>query len=244
MKPSITFKNINSKDMGISILKLPPRIKPEQRGEKITIPGRNGFLFESDDGYNGKTLEIECTFLPPENYSENQIKELIMQIPLWLDGMGKLICSDYPELYYDATIINSISIERMMKLYRRFTLEIEVQPFSKSIQEYTITKNTITEETININSYYNSYPEIIVTGTGTISITINNKTMILNDVSNPITLDCELMNATENNGLTNVNNKVNGEYPFLKPGNNTISIVLGENSSLTSLEIKYRGTWI
>ena len=56
MKPYFIYKEKNSRDMGISILKLPPRIKPERRGEIINVPGRDGFLFESDDAYNNKTI--------------------------------------------------------------------------------------------------------------------------------------------------------------------------------------------
>ena len=76
MKPFFIYKGVNSREMGISILKLPPRIKPEHRGEMITVPGRDGFLFESDDAYNNKTLEIECTFLPPEGKSKEEIDKM------------------------------------------------------------------------------------------------------------------------------------------------------------------------
>ena len=93
--------------MGISILKFPPRIKPTRRGEMITVPGRDGFLFESEDAYSSKTLEIECTFIPQNNKTQEEVDALIMDILVWLDGNGKLVFSDYPNYYYEATIINS-----------------------------------------------------------------------------------------------------------------------------------------
>ena len=83
MKPYFIYNGINSRDMGISILKLPPRIKPERRGEIINVPGRNGFLFESDDAYNNKTLEIECTFLPPEGKSKEERFTILKEIALY-----------------------------------------------------------------------------------------------------------------------------------------------------------------
>ena len=85
MKPYFIFKGKNSREMGISLLKLPPRIKPERRGELITVPGRDGFLFESEDAFNGKTLEIECTFLPPDGKSKDEIDALIREILVLLD---------------------------------------------------------------------------------------------------------------------------------------------------------------
>jgi phage-related protein len=243
MKPYFIYKEKNSRDMGISILKLPPRIKPERRGEIINVPGRDGFLFESDDAYNNKTLEIECTFIPPEGNTQNQIDAMIMDILVWLDGNGKLILSDYPGYYYEATIINSIPIERLFKRYRRFMVSFEVQPFSKSLIPSQIEKQTLEEEIFNVKTYYETSLKINLQATGNIEIHINDNIMHFNDIESPLVIDGELMNVTDELGV-NMNNHMVGDFPKLKPGNNTISIICDDDSSFKGLTLEYRSLWL
>lgn len=243
MKPYFIYKEKNSRDMGISILKLPPRIKPERRGEIINVPGRDGFLFESDDAYNNKTLEIECTFIPPEGNTQNQIDAMIMDILVWLDGNGKLILSDYPGYYYEATIINSIPIERLFKRYRRFMVSFEVQPFSKSLIPSQIEKQTLEEEIFNVKTYYETSLKINLQATGNIEIHINDNIMHFNDIESPLVIDGELMNVTDELGV-NMNNHMVGDFPKLKPGNNTISIICDDDSSFNGLILEYRSLWL
>ena len=237
MKPYFIFKDKNSKEMGISILKLSPRIKPEQRGEIIQIPGRDGFLFESDNAYNHKTIEIECTLLDTSN-SQN-----VMELPIWLDGSGKLIFSDYPDYYYEARIINSIPIERLLKRYKRFLIVFEVQPFSKKIETTRIEKSTLNEETINVLTYYDTSYKMILNATGNIEIHINDTIIHFNDLDRKVIIDGELMNVTDEVG-NNLNNKMLGDFPKLKPGQNTISILCEDDSTFTDLVIEYKGLWI
>lgn len=243
MKPYFIYREKNSRDMGISILKLPPRIKPERRGEIINVPGRDGFLFESDDAYNNKTLEIECTFIPPEGNTQNQIDAMIMDILVWLDGNGKLIFSDYPGYYYEATIINSIPIERLFKRYRRFMVSFEVQPFSKSLIPSQIEKQTLEEEIFNVKTYYETSLKINLQATGNIEIHINDNIMHFNDIESPLVIDGELMNVTDELGV-NMNNHMVGDFPKLKPGNNTISIICDDDSSFNGLILEYRSLWL
>ena len=244
MKPHFIWKNQSSLEYGLTITKLPPRIKPEQRGEIIEVPGRNGTLFESEDAYKSKMIEIECTFIPPSSMSQEQIDVLLMKLPIWLDGFDKLILSDYPSYYYDASIINSIPIERLFKRYRKFIIEYEVQPFSKSIEEYTITKTTLTEEQIDINSFYPTSPILEIIGTGNITVNINNQAIHIKDLDGKIVIDCEFMNATISDGMINANNKVNGLPLVIDPGSNTIEIIIDNESTFESLTIRNRCLWI
>lgn len=240
MKPHFIWKNKSSLEYKLIINKIPPRIKPQLRGETIEIPGRNGSLFESEEVYNSKSIEIECTLI---STNEEETERIMMELPIWLDGFSKLILSDYPEYYYEAKIINVIPIERLFKRYRKFPLTFEIQPFSKTLQEYEINKTTTQEEIFNINSYYPVSPILEVVGSGNITIYINNQPLYFKDIINKIVIDCEFMNAIDESGI-NVNNKVNG-LPFVinGPECNT-RIILENDSTFESLKIKYRGLWI
>lgn len=243
MKPYFIYKGKNSREMGISILKLPPRIKPDRRGEIINVPGRDGFLFESDDAYNSKNFEIECTFIPPDGYTQEEIDTLIMEILVWLDGNGELIFSDYPNYYYDASIINAIPIERLFKRYRRFIVAFEVQPFSKALTPTTITKSTKEEQIINVSSYYETPLKVTLEATGDVEIHVNDTIMHFTNVETPLFIDGELMNVTDENGV-NMNNHMVGDFPKLKPGENTISVLCEEPSIFTKMTMEYRSLWL
>ena len=243
MKPYFIYKGINSRDMGISILKLPPRIKPERRGEIINVPGRDGFLFESDDAYNGKTLEIECTFIPSERNSQTEIDKKIMDILVWLDGSGNLILSDYPDYYYEAKIINAIPIERLFKRYRRFIVAFEVQPFSKKISSQIVNLSTMSEQTISVSTYYETPAKINLQATGNVELHINDTIMQFQNLDIPIVIDGELLNVSDGKG-TNMNSHMIGDFPRLKPGENIISVICEGTSKFTSMQIEYRSLWL
>lgn len=73
---------------------------------------------------------------------------------------------------------------------------------------------------------YPSLPIITVTGSGDITLTINEKQFSLKGVSGYIRLDSAIMEAYQDTGgiLVPQNTKVyTRDYPFLKPGVNTIS---------------------
>lgn len=243
MKPYFIYKGKNSREMGISILKLPPRIKPDRRGEIINVPGRDGFLFESDDAYNSKNFEIECTFIPPDGYTQEEIDTLIMEILVWLDGNGELIFSDYPNYYYDASIINAIPIERLFKRYRRFIVAFEVQPFSKALTPTVITKSTKEEQVISVSSYYETPLKVNLVATGDVEIHVNDTIMHFTNIETPLIIDGELMNVTDENGV-NMNNRMVGDFPKLKPGENTISVLCEEPSAFTEMTMEYRSLWL
>ena len=67
--------------------------------------------------------------------------------------------------------------------------------------------------------------------------------MHFNNLENPIIIDGELLNVSDGNG-TNMNSHMVGDYPKLKPGNNTISVICEEPSTFTSMKIEYRSLWL
>ena len=59
----------------------------------------------------------------------------------------------------------------------------------------------------------------------------------------PIIIDGELMNVSDGKGV-NKNNLMTGNFPKLKPGNNTISILCESPSTFTKMTMEYRGLWL
>lgn len=223
------WKGINSKDKGVVVKKLPPHTKPTERIEKITIPGRGGFLIQSENCYDVEPVIIECGLKKDAN---------LYDVANWLRGTDKLILSDDETKFYDASIISSIPFEQIFKYWRNFIIQFDIQPFVKSVDKSTITITEL-ENAITILGTYDSIPVITINGNGDFTITINNKTFNLTNVVDSIKIDSEMMNCTEDNGMINANNKMSGDFPIFKSGINNIDII----GTFTSIVIEYYDRW-
>lgn len=223
------FNGKKSTDYDIIIKKMPDIVKPSKRIEKIVIPGRNGELHQDDGTYDSYTIQIECALIEQRNIYE--IKE-------WLNGSGDLILSNDPSKFYKASIINKIDYTSIVNVIHEFPLELEIQPFSYSLEKYVKIIKDVTEYTLNIpDATAEMEPYIKVTADTTITLMINGESMIL-DVDEYIELDCSLLMAHKN--YVSADDTVKGNFYKLKPGINTISI-LGEYSEL---KIVYRKAYL
>lgn len=228
MIPYFIWNNVNSIDKNIIVNELPPVITASKRIEEKEIPGRNGKLYIDDGAYDTFVYQIKCTLKPGTD---------IREISRWLKGTGKLILSLEEDKYYEGIIKNSIDFSRTSHVFYEFPIEFELQPFAYSIKEFehNFTKAStifITQSTANI------YPYIKVEGTGKVTITINNKSQIINNLDEYIELNSELEEAYK--GTKNENSNVLGDFLKLEPGENKIEW-LGE---ISNLKIKYRETYI
>lgn len=223
------FNGENSKDKGIIITKMPPISKPAKRVEKIIIPGKNGVLHQDEGTYETVLIQIQCAVVEKCN-----IKEIVS----WLNGTGELILSNDPDIFYNAHIINQIDYTSIVNLIHEFPLELELQPFSHSIEKYKKVYSTGNDHIFNIpDATATMLPYIKVVGSGQINLTINNETMILN-VNEYIELDCELLIAHKN--FESADNAVSGNFFKLLPGLNEINIL----GNYTKLEIIYRKAYL
>lgn len=229
MIPYFIFNSVCSIDMGILITKLPHISRAERDFEVIEIPGRNGALYIDNKCYKTIPYEIECTLLPGAD---------IRRISAWLNGEGKLSTSRETDKEYDAIIRNQINFEQVYRIYNEFVIKLEVQPVAHSIDEKEINITSeadfyIEQSTIEIKPYMK------ITGSGNITITLNNKSIILKSISEYIELDCELEEAFKEQ--ENCNNKIEcEEFPILQLGQNHISWI----GTVTSILIKYKEAYI
>lgn len=222
------YNGISSKDMGVILKKLPPITKPKKRIEIVQVPGRNGTLHIDENCYEPINISLECTLKKNIN---------VRDITKWLIEFGTITFSDELDKYYNATITNSIPLERVFRLYREFIIQLELQPIAQSTQEYVYNCNNTNENTLKIDSSAEMYPYIKLTGTGEVKLTINNKICTVTIDDEYIELDSELQNAYK--GVKNKNDKMNGEFPILIPGNNKIKI-----TGNATMQIKYRKAYI
>ena len=229
MIPFFIFNKINSKDMKIIVNKLPPISKAERNYEEIEIPGRNGKVYIDKECYKTFSYSITCTLMPKSN---------IRSIAKWLNGSGKLTICTEVDKYYNVIIKNQIDFEQVYRVCNEFVVDFDVQPIAYSIKEKEI---NITKETniIITESTYDIFPYIKVTGSGNITLTINNKSVILKNINSYIELDCELEEAYKDN--LNCNNLIEcEEFPKLVQGKNNISWI----GNVSSIKIKYKEAFL
>lgn len=144
MKKYFIFNGKDSRDFEIYLEEYPPIVKPKERVDTITVPGRSGTLHmrEAEGVYESYTKRFEIIAVNPARIDE--IKE-------WLKGAGELVIGNELDYIYSAYINAEIEFARFFRDWHKAVIPIEVQPYkaSKNKKKVAFTKN-LTE--FNVNS--------------------------------------------------------------------------------------------
>lgn len=221
------FKDRDSRELGLYMEKCPERISPKRRDETFTVPGRHGNLTTTDGAFDSYIRSAE--FIVKD---EKRIDEICANFK----GSGWLIFSCEPDRKYKARVANQIEFSHVIRQFKRFVVEFEVQPFGYDVFAQTITK-TSPFSLFNIGTF-ESEPIITIFGSGNITLYVNNKSVILSGISGSVTLDSEMQNAYS--GSTSMNNKMSGGFPILSLGENYITWL----GNVTKLKIQPNWRWV
>lgn len=212
---SIIFNYLNSyEDLGLLIEHRPNIPVPQKNIKLHDIDGRNGSLVEDYGTY--KDIEISISFSFKE---KNDIYERIEYIKKWLliINDNKLFLSDKEDFFYKVKYIKCNDIIRSLKILGRFTTTFVCEPFL-----FSNSKNEFTSQPVILNNYgIESNPTIYIYGNGNITLNINDVYITLKDIKDYIIID-----STSNDAYNNfefLNNKMYGNFPTLKEGQNIIS---------------------
>lgn len=224
------WKGINLKELGIIIEKTPKISKANKKINIYEIDGRNGFLSEDTGTYEAFSLSVECHIRDTANIDE---------ICEYLDGYGTLSLDGNRQ--YTAIINNTIPFEKVL-MFKKFVIQFLVNPICEDIVSiiYNVKSNN---STLSINNtYYDIEPTITLTCSGDVSITINNskenKTFYLDNASGTYVLDCKNKVIVKDN--VNSSNIMQGDFPKLVKGNNSISYT----GTITQFKIEYKKTYL
>ena len=206
----------NCTDYGIFVLEQPVITIPKERSKQTDIPGRPGTLttLEGDDVYDEMTLTATCLIRGPE---------YIPAIAGWLKGGGTVEFANRPGGFYHARIANQIEFEKILRGNPHCTFGVNFRcspPFwyMNDPEDVEITASSCV--LVHPGNIY-SEPVITVYGTGDITLIINDSFVELTGVDGSITLDSVIQEAYQGEVLQN--EKLKGEFPILKPGNNLVS---------------------
>lgn len=223
------FKKISSATMNLVVAKTPAISKGKKRIERISVPGRSGFLTIDEGTYDSFIIAMECHL--------NEGTADVDAVLGWLDGTGSLSLDGVRE--WDAVVVNSISLEKVVGSFKSFLIQFEVQPISREIQEAVATIS-ISPTTLNIDmATAQMQPICELTGTGDVQITINNKSFNLADMGGTYILDSNLKVITDSLG-NNMSHKMLHDFPVLQPGANEISWT----GAVTEIVLKYHKAYL
>ena len=204
------FKNIDSRELGLLMERCPEKISPKRRDETFTVPGRHGNLTTTAGAFDSYIRSAE--FIVKD---EKRIDEICAHFK----GSGWLIFSSEPDRKYKARVANQIEFSHVIRHFKRFVVEFEVQPFGYDVFEQTITK-TAPFSLFNIGTF-EAEPIITIFGNGNTTLYVNSQKISLKEIMDKIIIDSEMKNAYNNS--VSLNYKMSGDFPVLSLGENNIS---------------------
>lgn len=208
------FAGINSRQFGVLYQIRPDRVTPVRRFGLATPSNRNGTVYHDTQKYDNKALSLECFFV--DKPSQNQLDA----VTEWLDS------SDYQDLqlYYDngftyrAIVSDAITFSSIGAYHEVFVFSIPLTILPFKYLTSGLTQLDIgTGASISNPTKYPAYPKIVLSGSGSITLTVNGVVYSFTALSTPITIDSEVPSTDQ------PTNMVGMDYPVLNPGSNTIS---------------------
>lgn len=213
------FNDISSRDMHVLIASPIEIIKPEERVNHVTLPGRCGELTqtEGDHIYNSYIQTV-----PISVYGS----EFVRPVEKWLSGGGYVTFSSQPDLKQRARVINAVTLKKHSKNINAWTGDVQFycEPVKGFVGEEDI---EITESgtTVTNPGDLTAYPLITVEGSGTVTITMGGNILTIPNLVDGWVVDSEMQWIT-NNGVPQMN-AWSGNFPALPAGNSTVMFTGG-----------------
>ena len=196
-------------------MRQPDLIRPPERITFTAVPGRSGTFttLEGMDVYDDFLLSVECVIRNTASLNS---------IFAWLKGSGKLTLATRPGGFYDACIVNQISLEQILRgnPHRRFVLNFRCQPFFYLSGVANISIPASGTYLTNPGSVF-SEPVLKVTLTSDAQITMGGSFFELAGITGTVTVDTPLKETYKS--YSSYNSKMSGDYPTLLPGENIIT---------------------
>lgn len=240
MQPYFIWKGVDSRMMGLWIQQYPPIVRPPQRHQEITIPGRAGTLtlIEGEDVYDAYVRDTKIMPKPGAD---------VYEIMRWLTGSGEVVFGHEPNRKQRARIYDEASFQREFASQRSAVIHFLCDPFKTNIDnpEYIDVDVSQTSYTLTGRGDVQAYPKFEVTATGSCSIYVGTDEIALKQLDNETAIvDCESRTAYK----TVVEDMVEHIEPVYSSGNffsvpNTGESLVRWSEAVTALRIYPRWRW-
>lgn len=202
--------------------------------EEIQVEGRSGNLIINKGTYPDKKIPFTFTVLSP------QIEIDFERIYEWLTEIedNRLIFGRNDRCYKVKKVIFG-NIQKEFRTIGEFDVTFLCEPFTEDFDK-TVHEITTSGFKINYNGNAPGDTLIKVYGSGNIQLTINSETMQINNVSNYIEIDSELMQV-RNQDKTSKDDDASGDFILLEKGENVISYTGSVTKIVVEYTTKYKG---
>ena len=232
---AFVFDGVSSLSFGLRVFGQTPLTDPVPDMTDVVIPGRNGVLHQYNNRYAEAKIEYSCIAIQ-EQYRDN-IEPLLAGIRGFLlghQGYYRLEDTFRPDEYRMAVYKGGASpVVNQHNEAGGVRIQFSARP-ERWLKSGEIALSCSNGTKIINPTYFPAKPILRLYGTGTITIT--GVGLRVTTASGYTDIDCDAQEAYK--GSTNCNNNVtllNGSFPTLAPGENTISV-----SGFTSVQITPR----
>jgi predicted phage tail component-like protein len=220
------------RDLNIKAIKRPNIPSPKRKHKQVPIEGRDGDLYIDEECYEDITISIDYNFIDKRNFHEK-----CRSIKRWLNKIqeNKLVLSDDHGVFYKVKKVEvSDNIERIYKIIGKFTVKFICDPYTyyEDGEDSLILRNNMTLD----NDYEVAKPIYIIKGNGNITLSINNKPVVIN-VGQEVTINTKLELCFKSNQMINLALK-QGTFKdlCLQEGENIISFNV-TSGTINSIEV-------
>lgn len=230
MNAFILDGTINSRiDLGLRISEVPIIPVAERVIDSIEIDGREGDLTILK-GWKDVNFSFKAVIWNSDVQTSRQTI-----LPQILNAKTITFSNDI-SVFYKIKYAKASGLTQILSSMWEFEVELTCSPFRYKTNVVTI--NRTTSGTVNNPGNIYSLPKIKVYGTGTRTLTINGKQIMLNLTNGNLTLDCDWKECFY--GDVAANQYMTGDFPEFRVGSNTVTLGTG----ITKVEIEPRWRYL
>lgn len=226
------WNGTDSRNQHIRVLNRVPIVRPEERVDRITIPGRSGELtqLEGEHIYNSYIQSVSLEVLGAAYVPAAEV---------WLTGGGNVTFDTQPDLQQNARIINAVTFEKVSRNLDLWKADVQFhcEPVKHQTAESDIDV-TSSGATLTNPGTLPAFPLMEITGSGTVSISIDGKQLIIPNCESGWVADCEnkwiLDDGVPQFGAWQ------GEFPEIPAGSSAITFT----GSITKITITPRWRYL
>ena len=230
MKYSFTWNGTTSGDKGIVLSAMPEIVRPEERLEHVTIPGRAGDLTQTEgsDVYNAYIVTIPIAV---------KTKAAVIEAESWLRGDGYLTLCNESDKMQRARVTGTVTFKKHSR--NSDWWEAEVQFYCQPLKQL-VTENAI-EVTTSGSSITNpgdveARPRITITGSGTVTVRIGTKEISITGAQSGWKIDSDTEWVTNASDVPQTG-VFSGTFPTIPVGQST---VLFTGATKVTIEPRWR----
>lgn len=228
----IYFNTNTSLDMHIYLEKYPSIPVANEDYEEVLVEGRSGSLIINKGTYPDKKIPLTFTLLHKDIYVKfDEIYE-------WLTNIvdNRLVCSRKDRCYRVKKVLFG-NIEKEFRTIGEFEVIFICEPFSEDLDQtiYEITTNNFK---FNYDGNAPADTLIKVYGSGNVQLTIDNETMQINNVTDYIEIDSNLLQVRNQDGTSKDDDL--GDFILLEKGEHTISYTGTVTKIILEYTTKYK----